>query len=435
MNAEDALLPWSAQRILSCIEIKLEYRAELLATASRLPDVAARTLLCPLFSHRLLHQFTHSSAFGIISSMCNHALTLQQRQEEETRGGSWNGDTHSRNGTEDEVTFAARITSNVLENSTVNLEAALLPLIANSQGHLLTTLKKRLHEAEESSFVVNSYEECKPSMPARRRLTLVPQRKKMERAREQMNLPYRYIFSAAMASVTNVARGASVHDRRELLLRLGDTPVPFQVRSREEVRQQLRGQKALETSMTVVLPEHAHAVPLPPWKRQRTEAEEITDKEIPTVQPTAASSTTSSFSQASLVNATWVKEGELVLVNGRLVHRDAKKQVENGIREEKTSTLATEEELGSVDTSESTISGKKKDLTEKYARKKRMPNAEHGSSNSVKVGTVNTQGVPLKSREELLALVRSLQVSDVLRAAFLIGLNDHDAANMEKGTK
>ncbi|RNF01646.1 hypothetical protein TraAM80_06879 [Trypanosoma rangeli] len=430
MNAEDALIPWSAQRILPCLDLNPEYRADLLATASRLPDVASRTLLCPLFSHRLLHQFTHSSAFGTLSLMCSHALTHQRRHEEETRGSSWNGDKNSGSGTEDEVTFAATITSSVLENSMMNLEAALVPLIGDSQEHLLTTLKKRLRGAEQNVFGVNFHDEGKPFMPARKRISLVPQGKTMEKARGQVTLPYRHILSRAMASETNVAQSASIYDRRELLGRLGDTPVPFQVRSREEVRQQLRGQKALETSMTVVLPDHV--VPLPLWKRRRKEMEENTEQETSAVPPTAVTSSTSNSAQEPFVNATWVKEGELILVNGRLVHRDTRKQSESGAKEEKTSDLATEREVGPMENSESAKSGKKKKSTAESAQKKRTPKDGCGSSTSPRIGTVSAQGVPLKSREELLVLVRSLQVSDVLRAAFLIGLNDNETSNMEK---
>ncbi|EKF32534.1 hypothetical protein MOQ_003608 [Trypanosoma cruzi marinkellei] len=427
MNAENALVPWSAQQIFPCLEVSVEYRADLLATASRLPDVASRTLLCPLFHHRLLHQFAQSSVFGVLSSMCSHALT-QQRLHEETSGNGFNGGKNNGYATEDEVKFAATVTSSLLEDSMINLDAALLPIIGNSQGHLVTILKKRLRETEENSLGVKYHEKSTLSMSTQKRITFVTRKRRMEKVRDQVNLPRRHIFSKGMASLTNVVQSAGFCERRELLGKLGDSPVPFQVRSREEVRQQLRGQKAFETSMTVVLSDHG--VPLPLWKRRRNEVEEITENEGFTAPPTATSSTALDSPQESFVNATWVREGELLLVNGCLVHRDKKRMVEPSAKKEKTCALERGE-IGSMETSETTSSVKKK-TTAESERKKRTANVARGSFASGRIGTVNTQGVPLMSREEILALVNSLQISDALRAAFLIGLNGDDNSKIRQ---
>ncbi|RNF16325.1 hypothetical protein TcG_06468 [Trypanosoma cruzi] len=427
MNAENALAPWSVQQIFPSLEASVKYRADLLTTASRLPDVASRTLLCPLFHHRLLHHFAQSSVFGVLSSMCSHALT-QQRLHEEATGNGFNGAKNNGYATEDEVNFAATVTSSLLEDSMINLDAALLPIIGNSQGHLLTILRKRLRETEESSIGVKFHEKSTLSISTQKKITFVPRRKTMEKVLDQANLPRRHIFSKKMASLTNVAQSTGACERRELLGNLGDTPVPFQVRSREEVRQQLRGQKAFETSMTVVLSDHA--VPLPLWKRRRNEVGENTENEGFTSPPTAASSTALNSPQESFVNATWVKEGELLLVNGCLIHRDTKKIVESSAKKEKIFALERGE-IGSMETPETTTSVKKK-TTAESERKKRTAKVARGSFASGRIGTVNTQGVPLMSREEILALVNSLQISDALRAAFLIGLNGDDNSKIKQ---
>ncbi|KEG15291.1 hypothetical protein DQ04_00121230 [Trypanosoma grayi] len=431
MNAEDALHPWSVSRVFRSLESRRENRADLLTVASSIPDVASRTMLSPLFSHRSIHQFGHSPAFGTISSMCNHALTQQRRYEEEIRSDACVNGQGSSGGADHEVTFAATITSSWLEKTTVSLGAALLPLIGKSQEHLLTALKKRLCDIVQCSSSTSISDKNSPYTSIRKTTTILNRKRAAERVEKGMTLPQRYVLPVGMTSPTNVARNVSANECRELLSQLKNTPVPFQVRSRDEVKLQQSKQKALEASMTVVLPEHV--VPLPPWKRRKTDLEDTAEAENLADPPVPLLSAEPVCPQETLQDATWVKEGELVLVNGRLVYREGKKPREGPPKKDKTATPKLDDALNRTTTSKTSAVSKKRKASVDSPRKRKYTKQQSSVyASPSKFNVVSTQNVPLKTREELLTLVNALQISDVLRGAFLIGLNDDASVLTDK---
>ncbi|KAH9578460.1 hypothetical protein LSM04_009414 [Trypanosoma melophagium] len=423
MIAEDAVLPWSSSRILRSFESSPELRAGLLSLANCYSNVASRTILCPLFSHRSLQQLSFSPALGTFSSMCNHALAQQQRYETEVGSEVSAADVSKNRGVADEVTFAAVVTGSYLEESTVNLGAALLPLIGSSHGHLLSTLKKRLQLVAQCSLGIGKNEEEMTASSVRKTITLLPHKKTEEKNTRGTFFCRNSVFPETMTCTTNVASVLSTSERRELLKRLGDVPLPFQVRSREELKQEQMNQKAFEASLTVVLTEPVGL--LPPWKRRKTDVEEkIVTESIPDSETVVRPISLPNLPKPPS-NATWVKDGELVLVNGRLVHRETKRPAEGTIKKEKEAVSKSEKEKeNSTTIFESNGCSKQKRITADSARKKKTTKEDRETSSSTtKITAVSTQNVPLKTRNEIVALVNELNISDTLREALLIGLN------------
>lgn len=431
MNAGEAQIPWSAPHIFFCLESNPEYRIDLLGIASRLPDVASRTLLCPFFSYRSLNQLAFSPCLGTLSLMCKHSMAQQKRYELEATSNEFGEEKDNSAGIADDVTFAAKLTKSLLERSAVKLGDALLSVFCDFHGRLFPFLCERLRVSAQD-FLGDRSHDIK-TMNTSRNISIVSQLTS-KNGRERTNLSLQHFFPMSLASKTKVACDLGIFERTELLSRLGNLPVLFQARSRDEVKQQLNVQKVSGSNMTVVPPKHVF---FPSWKRETRHSEEITETKSVDGSPTASPTTITpplEPQEGLLSNVTWVKDGELALVNGRIVHREVKNSVQIEERKRRKTCSAKME-----DTVEKTVSfeplvseGKKKQNTEHVQKKKVFREERDVSLYTANSSVISTQSLPLLSRDEVLALVNNLQISDHLREAFLIGLNDDASDNVKE---
>nr|CCC52046.1 conserved hypothetical protein [Trypanosoma vivax Y486] len=421
MNTEHALLPWSSSRILANFEAGSECSIELLRLAGSLPDVASRAILSPFFSHRTLQQIGQSPALSTLTYMCDKALAQQRICDKELH----NAMSSSRSNSEvamavEEVTFSANVTSSLLMDSVVNFNSAIAPLLNSSDCHLQRTLLKRLTAIAECSFAVGSFG-CDggvlPTSGPRRTLSL-SRRKPLGTYPESISSFHSYCIPASMVCATRVMHDITDTERRDFMKWLGAAPPLIKVRSRDSVKSQQMNQKAMEARMTIV--PSVRAVTL---KRRRADySQEVSHVESADDLPRAVLPEAMPSTPEPPQDVTWVTEGELFLVNGRVVHREVKSPAGKSLKRGKTEDAKTEGSSSSKMASESTVK-QGVDTGTECTSGANVAKATGDCAPSTSHASTHHKTVPLKTREEIIELLSALSISNVLRDALLVGLN------------
>ncbi|CBH16261.1 hypothetical protein, conserved [Trypanosoma brucei gambiense DAL972] len=422
MSAEDALVPWSVSYIFKNIESDADYRNKLLAMADRLPDVASRTILCPLFSRRLIQQTERSSALHILSSMCRLAIAQQRRYDAEIRGESGNCEKEGKVVTAvDEVTFAAQIVGSFINTSVLDLSTAFLPFSGTQRPHHLTILASRTQEATEYFHKLCKNEGCARVAPTavRRTFSLLPAKREPRLSRHPLPFSRRYNLPACMTALHCVAQDIRPAEQRGLLRKLDTAGPALRVHSRDTLNEKLARKRRLEKKAVP----SSLSRPAPQLIRRETSAPDAPptpDPRCTTDQSEPLHSKPSSVPQEPIPNATWVKDGDLRVVNGKIVYFEEKLDDSDNkndipIEASEIETMKTREDQ----------SKKKKDSTKKSNRitdKNVRKDRKHNASPKIKHNRHPQQSIPLKSREELIEMVEALDVSSRLRQTFWIGL-------------
>nr|CCC94168.1 conserved hypothetical protein [Trypanosoma congolense IL3000] len=419
MNAEDALQTWSAPCVLAKFESSIKYREDLLSLACRLPDVASRIILCPLFSQRLLQQLDHSPALDTLMLMCKRAIAQQQQQRKMklVQDSRRMGGNQEESVAVDIVTFAAEITKGLLEHSVLRLDDALAPCVTLLQQGAIATLKTRLKEkvCRFSSLSAGKGKNFSPTSP-RRIVSLFTQKKAVQSYRKPLNISQTCTVPSSMAVSKRIVQDVSDKERRQLLNQLDEVHPVLQVCSRAVIKRQLKSERSLERNTSLLATKGTTLVPS--WKRRRSDD---------TIQPFVSGEKGGDgekLAQESdathcqdIPNATWVTEGELVLIKGRLVHV---KKDERSVVSDSKNTNSRHVKMGATAKASSESSSQTDTNTKKSIAK---PSRKVGQEVPRQGRQANTsQAVPLMSKEELMEMIQNLDISVRLRQTLLIGL-------------